>query len=88
MNFFKNNIKKFAVACGLGMASLASFAEGAGSTYDFSKVTTELGSVKDGIEAWMGNAFPIIMGVAGIFLVIWLARIALRALKSLGSAGK
>ena len=85
---FKKNIKKFAVACGLGFASLASFAEGAAASYDFSKVTTELSSMKSGIESWMGNAFPIIMGVAGIFLVIWLARIALRALKSLGSAGK
>ena len=84
-----NMIKKFALAAVLGLGGLVSaFAEGAAGNYDFSTVTTELTSVKEAIITWMGNAFPVVMAVAGCFLIVWLAKIALRMLKGLGAAGK
>ena len=82
------SLKRCGVALGVALCSAVSFAEGAAGTYDFSQVTTEATAIKEGVSTWMGNFFPVVMGLAGLFLILWLGRLALRALKSMGNAGK
>lgn len=62
------------------------FAEG--SSYDFSPVTTEITSISTGLKTWVTAALPVLLGVAGAFLVFWLGRLALGVLKGLGRAGR
>lgn len=90
ISFFRVHGVKLAVMLGFACASVASFAEGAGTSgnYDFSGVTTELTSLTTALKTWMTGALPIMLGVVGVFLVIWLAKLAVRAIKGLASSGK
>lgn len=57
-------------------------------SYDFSPVTTEITSISAGLKSWVTAALPVLLGVAGAFLVFWLGRLALGVLKGLGRAGR
>lgn len=90
ISFFRSYGVKLSVMLGIAFASFASFAEGASGSgnYDFSGVTTELTSLTTALKTWMSGALPIMLGVVGVFLVIWLAKLAIRAIKGLASSGK
>lgn len=88
ISFFRSYGVKLSVMLGVACASFASFAEGATGNYDFSGVTTELTSLTAALKTWMTGALPIMLGVVGVFLVIWLAKLAVRAIKGLASSGK
>lgn len=88
MNFLKKINAKCAVACGLALSSAMIFAEDVtGSTFDFSEVTTQLTSLRDSLKSWMGGALPIILSVCGVFLVIWLAKVGIKAIRGLAKSG-
>lgn len=90
ISFFRSYGVKLSVMLGVACASVASFAADAGASgkYDFSGVTTELTSLTASLKTWMTEALPIMLGVVGVFLVIWLAKLAIRAIKGLASSGK
>lgn len=90
ISFVRSHGVKLSVMLGVACASFASFAEGptASGNYDFSGVTTELTSLTTALKTWMTGALPIMLGVVGVFLVIWLAKLAVRAIKGLASSGK
>lgn len=87
MNFLQKINAKIAVASGLALSSAMTFAEGTTENYDFTAVTDNLTSLRDSLKTWMGNALPIILSVVGVFLVIWLAKIGIKAIKGLAKSG-
>lgn len=55
---------------------------------DTTAATTALTSIKDALTAWVTSAVPILLAVAGSFLVFWLVKLAIRIIKSFGSSAK
>lgn len=89
LTFFRPFGVKLSVMLGIAFSSVAAFADNAGtSNYDWSLLTTELTTIKDSLKSWMTDALPIMLGVVGVFLVVWLAKLAIRAIKGLASSGK
>lgn len=83
-----NICKKLAVAGTTAMLGAMAFAEDASGSYDFSVVNTELQKVSEAVKTWTTSALPYILGVGGVILVFFLARLGFRLLKSMISAGK
>lgn len=84
-------MKKFLSMLGAGFASVAAFAEGGITAYTPSTaVATDavtgtggvLQTVADYIASVATNAWPIIIAIVGVGLLIWLGRAILRAVRA------
>lgn len=83
------NMKKFLALCGSALASAVTFAEGAGSAIvDTTAVNTAMTQIKTDLTTWVTAALPIVLGIAGAFLVFWLGKIVIRVIKSFGNSAK
>lgn len=80
--------KALALAIVAGLSVSSAFAEGSTATYDFTKVTTELESLKTALSGWIGNALPVILGILGAFLVFFLVRFAINLVKRFINSAK
>ena len=70
---------------------LAAFAEDPSHILDQTTTTalnTAFTTLKSDLGTWMGGILPILLGIAGIFLVAWLGRLGLRMMKSMSNSGK
>lgn len=83
-------MKKFLALCGSALASAVTFAEGpAGSSLvDTTAVNTAMTQIKTDLTTWVTAALPIVLGIAGAFLVFWLGKIVIRVIKSFGNSAK
>ena len=84
-------MKKFLSMLGTGLASVAAFADGAVTAYAPSTaVTTDvvtgsggvLQTAADYIASVANNAWPVIVAIVGVGLLIWLGRAILRAVRA------
>ena len=87
-------MKKYLVMLGTGLASVAAFAAdpvvGSGANTGSLTVSTEVvtgtGGVLDTIASYIStaatNAWPFILGIIGVGLLIWLGRAMLRAVRA------
>ena len=75
-------MKKIAFALAVVFSLAGSlFAEG-NSGPDFSAATTALTDVSTSLTSWVTGAMPILVGIAGAFLIFWLGRKVFRIIKS------
>ena len=83
-------MKKFLALCGSALASAVTFAEGAGGSalVDTTAVNTAMTQIKTDLTTWVTAALPIVLGIAGAFLVFWLGKIVIRVIKSFGNSAK
>lgn len=85
-------MKKYLVMLGSGLASVAAFADGAsltantGSLSPNTDVITGTSGVLDTIASYISTAasaaWPYILGIIGVGLLIWLGRAMLRAVRA------
>lgn len=81
-------MKKFLALCGSALASAATFAEGGNALVDVTAVNTAMTQIKTDLTTWVTAALPIVLGIAGAFLVFWLGKIVIRVIKSFGNSAK
>lgn len=53
-----------------------------------SDVTSNVTTIGNQLGTWVSEFTPVLLGIAGVFVAIWLIRIAIRAVKSVASASK
>ena len=85
-------MKKFLAMLGTGLSSVLAFAEGSAvtaytpSTAQNTDVVTGTGGVlqtaADYIASVASNAWPVIVAIVGVGLLIWLGRAILRAVRA------
>lgn len=84
-------MKKYLAMIGSGLASVAAFAEGGltantGSLSPDTAAITGTGGVLDTIASYISSAaeaaWPYILGIIGVGLLIWLGRAMLRAVRA------
>lgn len=84
-------MKKYLAMLGSGLASVAAFAEGSltansGSLSPNTDVITGTAGVLDTIASYISTAasaaWPYILGIIGVGLLIWLGRAMLRAVRA------
>lgn len=84
-------MKKYLAMLGAGLASVAAFAEGSlsantGSLTPNTDVITGTSGVLDYITSYINTAasaaWPYILGIIGVGLLIWLGRAMLRAVRA------
>lgn len=84
-------MKKYLAMLGTGLASVAAFAEGgltanSGSLSPNTDVITGTAGVLDTIASYISTAasaaWPYILGIIGVGLLIWLGRAMLRAVRA------
>lgn len=80
-------MKKFLALCGSALASAVTFAEGS-AIVDTTAVSTAMTQIKTDLTTWVTAALPIVLGIAGAFLVFWLGKIVIRVIKSFGNSAK
>ena len=70
------------------MLGVPVFAEGSGATItiDSAATTTALGTLQTQLGSYVSAVLPYLFAVAGVFMVIWLARLVLRLVKSFGGS--
>lgn len=73
--------KLFASLATLGLGGVA-LAEDSTSSIDLSEATTALTSIKTALVDWVGDAVPILVAIAGAFMVFWLGKMVFRLVKS------
>ena len=83
-------MKKFLALCGSALVSAVTFAEGAAGSaiVDTTAVNTAMTQIKSDLTTWVTAALPIVLGIAGAFLVFWLGKIVIRVIKSFGNSAK
>ena len=81
-------MKKILFALAIAVAGVSAFAEGEGGSTGTGIATEQLQSIITSIQSWFEGAWPVIMGLAGVLLVPWLLKTAIRVIKSLASAFK
>ena len=85
-------MKKMLALLGAGLSSVVSFAEGSAITANTGSLTvttdaiTGTGGVLDTITSYINSAataaWPFIVGIIGVGLLIWLGRAMLRAVRA------
>lgn len=85
---FLSKCKKGITALSVALVGAAAFAEGeAGSgKIDLTPATTALNDMKTALTDWVTAAAPIVVAIAGGFLVFWVIRLVIKLVKRAGSS--
>lgn len=90
MNKFRNLLskcKKGITALSVALVGAAAFAEGTtGSSIDLTPATTALNDMKTALMDWVTAAAPVVVAIAGGFLVFWVIRLVIKLVKRAGSS--
>lgn len=80
-------MKKFLALCGSALASAVTFAADS-AIVDTATIDTAMTQIKTDLTTWVTAALPIVLGIAGAFMVFWLGKIVIRVIKSFGNSAK
>lgn len=75
-------MKKFLAMAATAFSGFALLAAESASGIDTSAVDTLLGNIKTDLSGWVTAALPVLGGIAAVFMVFWLGKVAFRVLKA------